>query len=99
MLDVLCDTSVLQYLFQCGLLDLLPSIYGSITVPTAVRDEIRAGTMLGIGLPDVSNLSWLQVREPGEHSLMLPGSLGDGEHALLQLAIEREHALLIIDDG
>jgi len=41
MPKVIANTSPIQYLFQLGLLDLLPRLYGSVLVPPAVHDDIN----------------------------------------------------------
>jgi predicted nucleic acid-binding protein len=61
MPEVLVNTSPLQYLFQLGLLDLLPELYGAVTAPEGVRREIEAGRERGVSLPDLSSFPWLQV--------------------------------------
>jgi uncharacterized protein len=51
MREVVSNTSPLQYLYQLDLLDLLPSVYGEITIPRAVMREVEAGRLLGVALP------------------------------------------------
>jgi hypothetical protein len=62
MPEVIANTSPIQYLFQLGLLDLLPDLYEHITIPQAVCEEIDRGRMLGVSLPDLSALSWARHR-------------------------------------
>ncbi len=40
---IICNTSPLIKLAAIGLLDLLPTLYGSVIIPEQVRDEYRAG--------------------------------------------------------
>lgn len=61
MREVVCNTSPLQYLHQLGELHLLPSIYGRISIPKAVADEILTGKSGGIDLPELLALGWIQV--------------------------------------
>jgi predicted nucleic acid-binding protein len=52
MPDVIANTSPLQYLFQLGLLDLLPEFYGEVLVPGGVVMEVRSGRARGVALPE-----------------------------------------------
>lgn len=61
MLDVISNTSPLQYLFQTDHLDLLPALYGQVLVPRGVAEEIQRGRELGFTLPDLSLLDWIQI--------------------------------------
>jgi len=38
------NTSPLQYLHQCGLIDLLPKLYPEVLVPPAVVQELANGS-------------------------------------------------------
>lgn len=99
MLDVVCDTSPLQYLYQIDMLHLLPQLVGTIIVPPAVVDEIAVGRALGVRLPNLSTLEWVQVHHPAsEKALPLINDLGPGETEVLMLGLELE-AVVILDDG
>ena len=37
---VAADTSPLNYLAQCGAIEVLPNLYGSVVIPRAVFDEL-----------------------------------------------------------
>jgi uncharacterized protein len=62
MATVIADTSPLQYLFQVGLVELLPKLFGTVLVPAAVRDELLVGRSLGFHVPDPADYSWVSVR-------------------------------------
>jgi uncharacterized protein len=97
--DVVCDTSPLQYLYQIGMLHLLPQLTGAIIVPPAVVDEIAVGRTLGVRLPDLSALEWVQVRHPeSEKALPLNTDLGPGESEVLMLGLELA-AIVVLEDG
>lgn len=102
MPEVICNTSPLQYLHQLGLLDLLPKLVGTITVPPAVVEELEAGRALGVDLPNISSLDWIVIRHTreSEHQLSLP-DLGRGETEVLRLASEApaDSTILILDDA
>jgi predicted nucleic acid-binding protein len=100
MREVLSNTSPLQYLYQLDLLDLLPTLYGEVLVPSAVVREIEAGRSQGVPLPIVESLSWLRVQDVANAALLpLLPDLGAGEREVLALALERSDPLVILDDS
>jgi predicted nucleic acid-binding protein len=85
--DVICDTSVIQYLFQVGLLDLLFTLYPEISIPEAVARELAQGQAHLIELPDnaaMLRFKLLKVSVP--QSINTLKSLGSGEQEVLSLA-------------
>jgi predicted nucleic acid-binding protein len=98
--DVFCDTSVIQYLFQVGLLDLLFTLYQEIGIPAAVANELAEGRVHGIDLPDAESMARFKVlpvsAQPSIQSLK---SLGSGEREVLALALTSADHLLLIDDA
>ena len=64
MPEYICDTSVMQYLHQIGVLHILPALGSSNCIPPAVSSELAAGRQSGIDLPDVAVLDWLTVVVP-----------------------------------
>ena len=100
MPEVIVNTSPLQYLFQLGLLDLLPEIYGGVMIPEGVVQELRSGADRGIPLPDLGSLSWLHVRKTQNVAVLtLAAGLGVGEREVLALALEIEDPLVVLDDS
>ena len=100
MPEIISNTSPLQYLHQCGVLDLLRVMYGRIVVPASVADEMEEGRKRGIVLPDLSTLSWITVKTPRNvKRLPLASDLGAGELEVLALAAETTDTLVILDDG
>jgi predicted nucleic acid-binding protein len=76
---VIADTSPLQYLFQVGRIDLLPSLYGQISIPEAVDRELAEGRARGVSVPDPAAYSWIvvaAVRQPAGQPM--PPGLGPG---------------------
>ncbi len=72
---------------------------GNIIVPPAVVNEIAVGRALGVSLPALSTLEWVQVRHPvSEKALPLINDLGPGETEVLMLGLELD-AVVILDDG
>jgi hypothetical protein len=97
--DVVVDTSVVQYLHQAGLLDLLRDLYAVVTVPHAVAAELARGRARGIDLPDPATLNWMKI-EAKLSSKVLPVTrhLGPGELDAIGIAIERPGSVVLLDD-
>ena len=96
---VVSNTSPLLYLHQVGRLDLLRQLYGGVVVPTAVAEELAAGSPLGIEAPDLAQHTWLRVESPPERTL-LPAlvDLGPGEAEVLAFGLAHPDSLLLLDD-
>ena len=93
------DTSPLQYLFQLGLLDLLPELLDEIVIPPAVEAELAEGRRIGVALPDPANYAWLKVcKVSGASLLPLAWDLGKGEKEVLAMALESPDSLVALDD-
>ncbi len=100
MPEVICNTSPIQYLYQLGLLHVLPALATQVIVPPAVAEEVAIGRAAGVSLPDLAVLEWVTVRRPvGELALPLVTDLGPGETAVLMLALELPEAVVVLDDA
>lgn len=100
MPEIICDTSPLQYLHQVGLLDVVQSLVGQLTVPPAVVAELEEGKARGVDLPDLSKLEWISLRTPQSHpAVPLVTDLGPGETQVLMLALEARDAVVVLDDA
>ena len=100
MPETVINTSPLQYLYQAGLLDLLPALYESVVVPGSVVEELSRGHGAGVPLPDVSALDRVQVRRAREPALLpLVTDLGPGEREVLAIALESPGSLVVLDDA
>jgi predicted nucleic acid-binding protein len=98
--DVFCDTSVIQYLFQVGLLNLLFTLYQEIAIPAAVTNELAEGRAHGVDLPDVESMARFKVLTvPIPQSIQTLKSLGSGEREVLALALTSADHLVLIDDA
>ena len=98
--EAICDTSPLQYLHQLGVVHILPRLIGQIIVPPAVVDELAVGRSLGVNLPDLDDMTWIEVRPPSSApALPLVTDLGAGETEVLALALEYPGTPVILDDG
>lgn len=99
MSETVCDTSPLQYLFQIGLLEVLPALYGHIVVPLAVVEEIDVGRRVGIRLPDVRLLPWARLEAVDAGPGDFPRLLGPGERDVLAFALRTPGSRVILDDA
>ncbi|MCP2728563.1 hypothetical protein [Limnofasciculus baicalensis] len=57
MPNIIADTSSIQYLYQLNLLNLFPTLYSQITIPSAVANELAQGRILGILLPVILSIN------------------------------------------
>lgn len=101
MPEVISNTFPLQYLYQLGLLELLPRLVGRVTIPQSVVDELKAGRALGHDLPKVVTLAWVTVRVPAASQYVASPDLGRDETDVLRLALELPagDAVVILDDA
>lgn len=96
---VIADTGPLHYLVLIGAIDVLPSLFGTVSMPQAVRDELsRERTPPAVRAWIAQTPAWIQiVPTPLPETLPLPG-LGAGERAAIALALERRADLILMDD-
>jgi len=93
------NTSPLFYLHRLGLLELLKKLYGHITVPEAVKKELKEGQAQGEDVPQLENYTWVEIRSVSTpRYLQLSADLGPGESEVLALATNHTSALVIVDD-
>jgi predicted nucleic acid-binding protein len=96
---LISDNSPLSALAEIGLLDLIPQLYGSASIPMSVYEEARhSGAPEALRAWIANPPSWLAiVPDP----VLLPETLGldSGESAAISLAwLHRPNVLLIIDE-
>ena len=100
MFDLIVDTSPVQYLHQLELLHILPNLANQVFVPSAVIEAIKIGHSLGVNLPKLEELNWVNVRQPASvQALPLITNLGPGETEVLMLGLEMAVAVVVLDDG
>jgi len=98
---VIADTGPINYLVLIGHIDILPTLFGTVILPSAVMDELA-----DIGSPSpvrdwIANPpSWLDVRVTrcDETTVESLKALDAGEVAAILLAIELRADLLLMDD-
>lgn len=96
---VICNTSPLFYLYRVKHLDILEKLYGKITVPVTVEEELKEGKNHGEDVPDLSNHNWIQIDNAQVPKLIkVITDLGPGEAGAIALALQESNSLLILDD-
>jgi predicted nucleic acid-binding protein len=93
------DTGPLNYLVLIDLIELVPQLFGRLSIPTVVRDELAhpmtpAAVRRWIGAPP----GWLSIvaAPPGTDPAL--ASLDEGERAAIALAATIKADLLLMDD-
>ena len=77
----------------------MPKLYSRVLVPPAVVQELERGRIMGIALPDIVHVPWIEVHAPRDlGTVSLPAGLGTGEREILALGIQLSSAVLILDD-
>lgn len=97
---VIVNTSPLLYLYQVDCLELLQQLYGTITVPPAVLQELETGKLQGVDVPEANSIEWIQIR-PVASATIIPAviDLGQGEAEVIALGLENPGSLLVFDDS
>lgn len=104
---IVCDTSPLSYLVLIGEVDILADLYGHVSIPSAVADELQHpdgpdATRRWINAPP----EWLHVAPPypraPSDTLLAENEafsiLDRGERAAIRLAMHEDARLLVIDE-
>jgi predicted nucleic acid-binding protein len=101
---VICDSSSLIHLSAIGRLDLLKAFFGTLTIPSAVWQEV---VEQGLGRPGVQEVEaavrdgWLKVQTTHDGPLLrsLQQDLDRGEAEVIALALERKAELVLLDES
>lgn len=100
MPDLVCDTSVLQYLHQLEHFHVLRALGDRVVIPTAVVDELDEGHALGIDVPVPNKIEWVKIETPqSAPALPLVTDMGPGEREVLALALEHPEWVAVVDDS
>jgi uncharacterized protein len=100
---VVSGTSPITNLAAIGRLNLLHDLFGQITVPKEVRDElVLGGKGNNPGAHEVETESWFDIvgvgtRKRSQIARAYP-ALDQGEVAALALAVQRSAGLILLDD-
>jgi predicted nucleic acid-binding protein len=97
--ELICDTSVIQYLHQLNILTITRDLSDRVIIPPAVEEELQEGREAGIDLPVVKKTDWIEIECPaGEKDVPLVTDLGPGETEVLMLALESRTKIAVLDD-
>ena len=97
---VIADTGPVNYLLLIRHIEILPTLFGTVILPSAVRDELADdGSPLLVRDWIADPPAWLDIRPaPGARLAGLAPDLDPGEIAAIGLAIELRADLLLMDD-
>jgi predicted nucleic acid-binding protein len=97
---VIADTSPINYLLLIGHIEILPSLFEKVIMPSAVRDELtNAPALVRRWIADPP--SWVAVRRSTGHRFddaSFEQHLDAGEEDAIALAVELHADLLLMDD-
>lgn len=95
---VIADASPFVHLDRIGRLDLLPAVFGHVTIPEIIAAEVGRGGHLFPGIA-VRTLAWVTVLpDRADADLLRDPALHGGEVAALSIARAIPNHLLVIDD-
>jgi len=99
-MTVISNTSPITNLTGIGKIDLLQQLYGTVTIPQGVYQEIVGIGKVVPGVLEVQSLSWIIVCSVNDLSRVATfrRTLDPGEAEAIALAQEQDAELLIIDE-
>ena len=94
---VVSDTTCITHLISVGQLELLQQVFGSITIPSAVNNELRH---VHVNRTILDSTDWIRVLSPRNRILVqqLLLSIDLGESEAIALSLELNASRLIIDE-
>src|SRR5437016_5367721 len=97
---VVSDSSPLISLAAVGRLELLRDLYGAITIPRAVYQEVAMQDPARPGVLETQTFDWITCEAIVDPSIVtaLQGRLDDGEAEAIALAVELQADLLLMDE-
>ncbi|MGH9754015.1 MAG: DUF3368 domain-containing protein [Blastocatellia bacterium] len=104
MLTAITDSSTLIAMSTIGRLALLRELYGTVTISTAVWQEVveqGQGRSGAIEVEAACQEGWIEVRNVATSPLLqlLRRDLDDGESEVIALAIEQGAQILLLDES
>lgn len=96
---VVSDTSPICYLLLINRIDILPTLYSSVTIPQAVADELRASESPPVVKYWIAHPpDWLQIQSIETPQAIELEKLDPGEREAILLAEKVNANLVILDD-
>ncbi|MDR3187713.1 MAG: DUF3368 domain-containing protein [Prevotellaceae bacterium] len=99
MRKVISNTTPILSLLKIEKLDILKDLYGRITIPQAVFEEIESGKDKGFYV-DLSKIGWIEIKQiQARDSKLYLFDLDAGEAEVIILAQEQKADLVIMDEA
>jgi predicted nucleic acid-binding protein len=99
-MTVVSNTSPINYLTLIGLDRLLPALFGRVTIPLAVQDELKSlGAPPQIGKMLRRSGGWLDVVSAPPVSDRILAGLDAGEKEAIGLAVKMKADLILLDEA
>lgn len=98
MQTLISNTGPILALSGAGHLELIKHLYGTLTVPDAVHNELIRGGVSGFGVDAYTKADWIEVETEGDVDPLLLAQLDAGESAVIALALQRKTASVLIDE-
>jgi len=96
---VVSDTSPICYLLLINQIDILQTLYNSVTIPQTVADELRASESPPVVKRWIAQPpDWLEIQSIKTPQRVEMGKLDPGEREAILLAEELKASLVILDD-
>jgi predicted nucleic acid-binding protein len=96
---VVCDAGPLIALASVDQVGLLPSLYQRIVVPEAVLVEVVQSGAGRAGASEIASAHWLEVvPSRGDLDPLLAAELGNGESAVIRVAVQLGAPLALLDE-
>lgn len=101
-MTVISDTTCLSALTRIGALNLLQPLFGKVTIPLKVYEELLVLREFGVNTDIFNQLDWLIIQEPSPSklldSLLANKRIDPGEGYAIALAVELNADWLVLDD-
>ncbi len=98
MHEIVSNTTPLISLMKIDRLEILEQVYGTVTIPEAVFEELEKGRNKSYYI-DLTDLSWIAIKAVKEKKLLTNlAELDVGEAEVIAIASELEARLVIIDE-
>lgn len=99
MTQIIADTTLIRYLIEIEVVDVLPVLFSPVMVPPAVMQDLQhENTPDAVRMWIASPPSWVVLQVPRLPYDPTLSRLGTGEHEAILLVHEHQPAFLVTDD-
>jgi len=99
MIQIIADSTLLRYLIEIEVMDVLPVLFGQIIAPPAVIHDLQhRNTPVSVRTWIASPPPWVVIQAPRSTADPALSRVGAGEREAILLAHEHHSALLVTDD-